>query len=217
MGASFVRVTLEKAMDVDELVLRYGTEDATVPMQMESDEYVNNVDRPRPRVIPGKPITWTLSMGNPVIMPSVAAMNYFGNWDIPDNGAIPGFAGEGKVEVTWAYEKRRLAMLWGGYGTMTRTEAGLDNVVRGYMNLPKNATPPIPRVAIEMLNSNMQGTGIVYDPWAKFKWESELSARRLQKAASANGLISVTAEQLSSMIAAEVAKALAPQRKSASQ
>lgn len=214
MAAQFVRVTLDKPAEVDELVLRYGTDEATVPQTMQSEDYVNDVARPTPRIIPGKPITWTLAMGAPVVMPSVAAMHYFGNWEIPDNGAIAGYAGEGKVEVSYGYEKRRVAMLWGGYTTMTRTEAGLDNVQGGYRNLPKTGTPPIPVVSIEMLSSNMQPTGEVYRPWAKFKWESELSARRTAKAEQTPGLISVTPEQLHAMIAAEVAKAM-PQKRSA--
>ena len=215
MASQFVRVTLESAAEVDELVLRYGTEEATVPQQMMTEEYANNVNLTPPRIVPGKPITWTLKMGEPIVMPSVAAMHYFGNWEIPDNGSIPGFAGEGKVEVSYGYEKRRLASLWGGYATMTRSEAGQDNVMRGYMNLPKVACPPIPHVSIEMLDSNMVPNGIKFRPWDKWKWETELSTRRVAKAAAQPNLISVTVEQLQAMIAAEVAKAN-PQRQKAS-
>ena len=178
MATTHVRVTLDKAAEVPSLVLRYGTDEATLPQQMASDDYVNDVTRAMPRIIPGKPITWELSLETPIVMPAIAAMHYFGNWDIPDNGAIPGYNGEGKVEVSYSYEKRRVGRLWGDYGTMTRSEAGGDGRPRGYQNLPKIRIPPVPHVTLEMLDANMLGTGVLYRPHEKFRWELDLSKQR---------------------------------------
>ncbi len=178
MAITHVRVTLDKPAEVDVLVLRYGTEDATLPQQMVTDDYVNDVSRAMPRVIPGKPITWSLAMGEPVVMPAVAAMHYFGNWDIPEAGAIPGYAGEGKVEVSYNYEKRRVGRLWGDYGTMTRSEAGGDGRPRGYQNLPRVKAPPVPHVTIELLDANFAPTGMTYRPHERFRWDKDLSKQQ---------------------------------------
>lgn len=185
-GVQFVRVTLEVANpDVDELVLRYGTEDAIVPQNMNADDYVNDLVARAPRVIAGKPITWTLAVGSPVIMPAVAAKHHFGNWDIPLTGTMAGLTGQGSVEGTHAYEKRRLTQLWGGFETMTRTEAGADSIPNGYRNLPKIAPPRVPHVLVEALDALMQPNGDTYRPWAVFAWERDLSARPRKAAPAA--------------------------------
>jgi hypothetical protein len=207
--ATHVRVTLEKPMAVDRLVLRFGTEEATLPQQMQNDgDYVNDVTRPAPRIVPGKPITWTLALGEPIVMPVHAAKHIFGNWDIPDHGSIPGYMGAGAVEVSYGYERRRVASYWGDYGTMTRGEAGTLSVPNGYRNLPKVKAPPIPHVVIEQLDASFQPIeGTEYRPWQKFRWQDDLSKQQpLSQGAPQQLIAGLSEEAIAKLISAEVDK-----------
>lgn len=181
--ADFVRVTLEKPWLDDPkrvITMRFGTSDAVIPAEMQRDDYQNDLTRPAPRVIPGKPIHYHLSF-EPVkyrcsdcgeidvesvcVMPTDAAMNFFGYWDLPD----PAPAGT-PPEMTRTYEKGRVARYWGDYKKRPRNL----NVPNDWRNLDKIAAPAVPHVLIQRLDAMMRlAPNTDYRPWEAFAWEKD--------------------------------------------
>lgn len=210
-----VRVTLEAPALWDPIIMRFGTDEATLPAVMQDDEYVMDVSRPLPKVVKGKPITYALRVTEPCVMPIAAAMMYFGNWEIPEQGT----EGSQDQEMIHGHERMRVARMWGDYHRATRSEAGLDGVPNGWRNLPKVAIPDCPHVRIEKLDANFQPIeGFVFRPHERYKWEADLQRVAPRPAAAATpGLITMTEAQLQAFIAqavdARLDAATAPQKK----
>lgn len=207
-----VRVTLERQFFAEAdrvLSLPYGHEDAIIPAEMDQGDYINDLTQRAPKVIPGKPITyelgWSDEESRTVAMPEAVAKHYFGNWDIPEHG-LQGT--RSNYEMTRGYEKTRLALLWGGYKTLSRREAGLDAVPNGYRNLPKIAPPNIPHVVVHRLDSALRLVpNFAWRPWDVFDWNADVVPLTTEGIRDATpGLITVSEADLSRMIAEAVAE-----------
>ena len=182
MTDRFVRITLEAPFVTaagdqrDEVSFRYGTEPATLA----SGGYVQDVGLGAdavpvsqragapPKFIPGKPIIYTLKWSNPefrsAVVPTEAAVNYFGDWTIQPGSFNP----EDSTERSFPMEKKRIESVWGG---LPREPRKLD-VPGHYKSLRAIGPPAVPRVVIHQLDSMMRlVAGFEYRPWEHFSWD----------------------------------------------
>lgn len=192
-----------------------------------------------PRFVRGKPIHWHLrfekgplgncacgqdpetEVGPETVMPGPVARYYFGDWDVLAYEAKAALSSQ-QLEpwLTRVYHRDRVgAEHWGGYEM--DFPAGVSSIYdqRGAINtraLRRFAPPNVPHVAITRLDTMMRKLpNTAARPWEIFKWEDscEKGARMhfFENKPAANGMVSVTPDDLQKLIAQGVQAFMAAQ------
>jgi len=146
------------------------------------------------RTIPGVPNTWLLEWetkdaeGKPgkhrrsALVPRDAARLWFGDERIPQV-AVYGTP----TEMTFNFERNRVATRWGGWRLPQRALNGRNACTKGEndFDLTKIGAPRIPKVRIEKIDSSGSVVGSAFEPWAWFQWEADVDSTHPELAARA--------------------------------
>lgn len=166
-----VRITLEKPYYQDperDLVLRFGTEAGKILLRDGEDPEIQDLRKPT-RVTRAEPILYALNFQNAdkngIMVPVEAAKSWFGDWDIP-KVSPPGAT----TDLTFGWEKARVARKWGDYQFAGITNRQVDNTIIG--------PPNVPHVVIHALDGRGQPRkDFEFRPWAWFEWDKGIEVR----------------------------------------
>jgi len=221
MNNAQVRVTLEAPFrkrpngEEQPLSLRYGTTEARLlrqnssasfgGLEVSADEFVDagsfldKIPRSIRRMQPGKPITWELMASDPgrsyILVPVEAARLWFGDWRYPtetEHGTPP--------EMTYSYERNRVAQRWGWWQMPQVTNTGKRFCSPGEMpDMSKIGPPSVPRVLVQDIDERGNvGVRLNYRPWDHFKWEDDVTITAAQTASA--GVETFSLDQLKAIV-----------------
>jgi len=173
------------------------------------------------RTIPGVPNRWTLEWDTTdgdgkktqqrrsALVPRDAARLWFGD------ERIPKVAGHGiPTEMTFNFERNRVATRWGGWRMPQRALNGRNACSKGEndFDLSKIGSPRIPNVKIEKIDSSGSVVGTAFEPWVWFKWEADVDSTHPELAATASAQQATAAQGLAGFSLADLEAFVAMRR-----
>lgn len=109
-----------------------------------------------------------------IIIPVSCARFHFGDWTIK-----PGDLSQRKIKRTYQQERIRVAMAWGDWVRMPRGRKLANGIAADTRCI---GLPSVPHVKIEVLEQNGQPYGGAFDPWAFYRWETEIDQNAVREA-----------------------------------
>lgn len=225
MSTVQIRITLEspyrKNFRGEELplILRHGTSEARLIAQnsaanvagadvnmddmVDAGSYREHVPRAIRKMRPGKPITWELKHSDKAMrsinVPVDAARLWFGDWRYPKE-AEP----DTPYEMTFAFERQRVAARWGWWKMPQRAPDGRTYYGPGEMpDMSKIGPPTVPQVLLEDVDERGNvGSRLKMRPWQHFGWEDDVITPLDARQASTGPVKTFTEDELRAMLAA---------------
>jgi hypothetical protein len=121
-------------------------------------------------------VVYELGLGpeRSIMIPVTCAHFHFGDWTIK-----PGDLSQRGIKRTYAQERIRVAMAWGDWTRMPRGRKTNNGVVPDTRCI---AAPNVPRVSIAVLEQNGVPYGDAFEPWAFYRWETDIDSSAVVEA-----------------------------------